>query len=135
MIILDSIEKGTKFTIGATEEIQPRTGEHFFSHFGIVREHSHMWGRKPEDVVDVECEIVDNDLSIESLMKDENYDNNCVDYFACIYVREDNTFNVGFIFPNIKQFFVCFPYGTNESRFYTNGKRRSYMARLKVNKK
>lgn len=145
MIKIESIENGTIFKTTAVVVTNSRGT--FMTHFGASREHSYVWGCKPEDIVNVECEIIENDVLVDQLMVDKNYDNNKQDYFACISVEDDGTFDVRFVEPNIKVFFMCFPYGcdiervwqhdikdvwTNEIK-HKKGDRRNYMARLKVN--
>lgn len=142
MIKIDSIEPGTKFC--TTAVVSVKNGEKIYRHIGVSREHSYMWGDKPEDIIDIECEIVDNDLSINELMTDESYDNNCIDYFCHAEIQED-CFDISMIYPNIKQFFMCYPYGPDASRFWSHeiknihgdiehrpGDRRAYQMRLKV---
>ena len=142
MVKIDSIEPGTKFR--TTAVISERNGEKLFTHIGVSRIHSSIWGVDPEDIVNIECEIVDNDLSINELILDKSYDSNCIDYF-CHAEIEDNCFDISMIYPNIKQFFICYPYGPDASRFWSHeitdsdgniihrpGDRRAYQMRLKV---
>ncbi len=143
MITLNTIEKGTKFNTTAVKEKDSNGGD-IFMHFESIREHASVWGLNPKDILDVECEIVDNDLSIESILADRSYDDNSTDYFCCASV-EDDGFNVSLIFPNIKLFFMCFPYGCDIERYWQHdipdedgniehrkGDRRNYMMRIKV---
>lgn len=143
MITLNTIEKGTKFNTTAVKE-KDSNGSDIFTHFESIRKHASLWGFNPEDILDVECEIMDNDLSIESILADQSYDNNRIDYFCCASA-EDGSFNVSLIFPNIKLFFMCFPYGCDIERYwqhdipdeygnikYRKGDRRNYMMRIKV---
>lgn len=144
MITIDSVEPGTKFV--TTAVLHKDSKEPFLKHFGASRDHCYVWGCKPEDIVDVECEIVENDVLVDQLLRDKNYDNDKKEYFACISVEDDGTLDVGIVEPNIKVFFMCFPYGCDAERFwgheirdiYTNeiihkvGDRRNYMVTLKV---
>lgn len=143
MITLNTIEKGTKFNTTAIKEKDSGGGD-IFMYFESIREHASAWGLNPKDILDVECEIVDNDLSIESIMADRSYDDNCTDYFCCAS-EEDDGFNISLIFPNIKLFFMCFPYGCDIERYWQHdmpdkdgnikhrkGDRRNYMMRIKV---
>lgn len=144
MVKIDSIEVGTKFSTTAIMHKDDK--REFLKHFGASRDHCYVWGCKPEDIVDVECEIIENDVLVDQLMRDKNYDCNQQDYFACISVEDDGTLDVGIVEPNIKVFFMCFPYGCDIERFWNHevkdvwtheikhkkGDRRNYMARLKV---
>lgn len=145
MIKLDTIEPGTKFVTTAT--VEKKNGEEVFTHIGVSRKHSSIWGVDPDKIVDIECEIVDNDLLIDDLMLDKDYDNNCVDYFCHAEIEKDGRFDIGLIYANIKVYFVCFPYGADASRFWHHtiervdgtvehkeGDRRAYNMRIKVRK-
>ena len=144
MINIASIEPGTKFNTTAILKTNS-SGILFFDRFQASREHYYVYGIKDSsEILDVECEIVDNDLDIESILRDKSYDNNQIDYFCLARVEKDG-FHIGLIYPNVKVFFMCFPYGCNAERFwnhdihdingdieYKKGSRRSYMMRIKV---
>lgn len=144
MLTIDSIENGTKFT--TTAVLNNGKQGTFFNRFGAFREKAYIFACDPEEIVDVECEIVDNDLIIKDILSDKNYDKNCIDYFACIRPNNDGTFEFEFAGPNIKVFYASFPYGPDIERFWQNdvsipssgiehkkGDRKIYFSRIKVN--
>ena len=146
MIFLPSIEIGTEFITTAVENYN---GRGFFNNFQANRKHAYSFGTKPEDIVDVKCTIIENDVIIGELYKNPEYDSNSQDYFALAQVIDDKSgYNIGLISPNIKVYHICFPYGADVERFYDKdihdiltdrilfhaGERRAYHLRLKVDK-
>jgi len=109
---------GTSFEITCAKRKHVTTGETVYDSFGISKEHSRIWGRKPEDVITVKMTIIEEDVLLMNKYKDENYDENCIDYFAVITWEDDGTLNIGCIYPNIKLYNMCFPYEIDKCLFY-----------------
>jgi hypothetical protein len=126
---------GTSFEITCTKE-EHRTsgkkdGKHFYQNFGIHKEFAYIYGANPEDVIKVKATIIEEDVMCQKLMVDKNYDDNSIDYFGRISF-EDGKMDILFIFPNIKQYFVCFPYGTDIGLFDKDGNRKAMNVRVKI---
>ena len=142
---IQNYKKGTEFEITCVRFNHPNHGL-IYNAFQIKKNFANMWGEDPNNVITVKATIVDEDVIIEDLMRDKSYDDNCVDYFGLVDFNEDGTFDIGLIYPNIKQYFVCFPSGPGATRFwnfddkdYETGKyhhkigdRRSMTVRLKI---
>lgn len=109
---------GTSFEITCTKRKHIHTGETIYDSFGIVENLAYMWGRKPEDIIKVRCKIIEEDVLLMNKFKDENYDENCTDYFALITWEDDGTLKIGLIYPNIKLYNMCFPYEIDKCLFY-----------------
>jgi hypothetical protein len=137
---------GTNFFITCTKEhkknFHNNKGEEYYSNFGIIPRLASMWAKKEEDVITVKATIIEEDVLINELLHDKNYDDNSIDYFGCVDFEEfykDNQYNIQMIFPNIKQYFICFPYGPDSIRFWQTdlephkkGDRRGMTVRLKI---
>ena len=143
MIKVSSISLGTRFTVTAVPA-ESGTGEKYFTKLHVSRAYADIWGVSSNDITDIECEITDSDVSVDTLITDPCYDNNSVDYFCHAEPVEDG-YELNLFFENIKLFFMCFPYGCDAERIWkhditdTNGKilhkvgdRKSYMLRFKV---
>lgn len=142
---INDYKKGTEFEITCVRYNHPEYGL-IYKSFQINKEHANIWGEKSENVITVKAIIVDEDVIIEDLMKDKSYDDNCVDYFGLVDFNDDVTYDIGLIYPNIKQYFVCFAYGPSATRFWSfdnkdidtgeyyhkKGDRRSMTVRLKI---
>lgn len=143
---INDYKVGTEFEITCTKEFHPKLKQYVYHHFQISKKHASVWGEKLENVITVKATIIDEDVIIENLMKDISYDNNCIDYFGLVDFNDDGTYDIGLIYPNIKQYFICFAYGPNAVRFWNfdskdidtrkyyhkKGNRRSMSVRLKV---
>lgn len=137
---------GTKFFITCTKEhkknFHNNESEEYYGNFGIIPRLASMWARKEEDVITVKATIIEEDVIIGDLFKDQSYDTNSTDYFAQISFEdfdETGKYNIRLIYPNIKQYFICFPYGADSERFYETdfkthktGDRRAMTVRLKI---
>lgn len=139
---------GTEFEITCAKvnkrlhgEIIPN--EYIYDSFGISQEHPYVWARKPEEVIKVKCTIIEEDVVIADIYKNKDYDSNCIDYFGFILFKDDGTFDISMIYPNIKTYSICFPYGADAERFWSQdikinevvhhaGDRRAMSVRLKV---
>lgn len=126
---------GTSFEIKCSKE-EHRTygkedGKYYYQNFGIVKEHASIWGVKSENVITVKATIIEEDVMCQKLMVDKNYDNNSIDYFGRISF-DDGKISISIIFPNIKQYFICFAYGTDVGLFDKDGNRRGMNVRLKI---
>lgn len=126
---------GTSFEITCSKE-EHRTsgkkdGKHYYQNFGIVKEHASIWGVKPENVITVKATIIEEDVMCQKLMAGKNYDVNSIDYFGRISF-EEGKIDIHIIYPNIKQYFICFPYGTDIGLFDREGKRKEMNVRLKI---
>lgn len=126
---------GTSFEITCSKE-KHRTsgkedGKYYYQNFGIVKEHAYMWGANPENVITVKATIIEEDVMCQKLMMDKNYDNNSIDYFGRISFDEGRI-SISIIYPNIKQYFICFPYGTDVGLFDKDGNREEMNVRLKI---
>ena len=115
---INNYKVGTSFEITCTKRKHISTGETVYDNFGIVENLAYMWGRKPEDIVKVRCKIIEEDVLLMNKFKDENYDENCTDYFALITWEDDGTLKIGLIYPNIKLYNMCFPYEIDKCLFY-----------------
>ena len=91
-------------------------------------------GRKPEEVITVKATIIEEDVMCQKLMAGKNYDVNSIDYFGQIFFKEDKIY-INLIYPNIKQYFICFPYGTDIGLFDSEGNRKEMNVRLKIEEK
>ena len=122
-------------------------GRSFYDSFGIDAEFCWTRGRKPEEIRNVRCTIIEEDVLVNEPMKcGSDYDTNKVDYFGWIDFQEDGTFDIRMIHGNIKLYSVCFPYSPDAIRFYSEdsvvdmhgnykrhaGDRRGMTVRLKV---
>ena len=95
------------------------TGQIIYDSFGIMENHAYMWARKPEDIIKVKATIIEEDVIVGDLFKkDSGYDTNQVDYFGWINFEHNEPVNISMIYPNIKQYFVCFPDGPDTNRFW-----------------
>lgn len=142
---IDDYKVGTSFIIPCTKFIHPTNNEVCYRDFEISKQHSKMWGRNPEDVIEVKATIIEEDIIVKELLKNSSkYDSNQIDYFGWIDF-DNNELNIHMIYPNIKMYFICFPYGPDISRFWretkdliTNkiihneGDRRGMTVRLKI---
>jgi len=115
---INNYKVGTSFEITCTKRKHINTGETVYDSFGIVENLAYMWGRKPEDIIKVRCKIIEEDVLLMNKFKDENYDENCIDYFALITWEDDDTLKIGLIYPNIKLYNMCFPYEIDKCLFY-----------------
>lgn len=143
MIKVSSISPGTKFTATAIPA-ESAIGEKYFIKFHVPRMYADIYGVNADDITDIECEIIDSDVSVDTLITDPGYDNNSVDYFCHAEPVKDG-YELNLFFENIKLFFMCFPYGCDAERFWKHditdangeilhkvGDRKSYMLRFKV---
>ena len=132
---------GTIFFITCTKEVNKRTNKIYYNNFEINPSLASIWGRKREDVILVKATIIEEDVLIQPLFRDQSYDVNSIDYFGHIDFKKDGTYNICMIYPNIHQYFICFPYGPDSERFYNcdflsnnihKGDRKSMTVRLKI---
>lgn len=140
-LYLNSIDPDVEFRTTATMD-ENSIGQ-FFRNFFIDREHAKYWGKKPENVVDVKCTIVRNDITMIGLL-DEGYDTNSIDYLAFAMVKDGGRYNIMIIEPNFKVFNCNFPGGADNELFFepyhihdrfeniSKLHRRAYICRLKV---
>lgn len=135
-MIIDNYKVGTSFEITCSKEEHKisgkKDGKHYYQNFGIVKEHAYMWGVKPENVITVKATIIKEDVMCQKLMTSKNYDVNSIDYFARIHFLDNGQYDISMIYPNIKQYFICFPYGTDIGLFDREGKRKEMNVRLKI---
>lgn len=82
----------------------------YYTHFGIHKDHAHIWGNKVEDVLEVKMCISENQ-SPPNRNKQE--------YWGW-YDFEQKEFTM--IYPNYKMLFVCFPYGIEIEEKHNKGK-------------
>lgn len=76
-------------------------------------------GRKPENIVKVKATIIEEDVIVCNIFKrDSGYDTNQVDYFSCIDFDHNEPTEISMIYPNVKQYFVCFSDGPDAGRFW-----------------
>lgn len=126
---------GTSFEITCSKEKHRASGKedgkYYYQNFGIVKEHASIWGANPENVITVKATIIEEDVMCQKLMVDKNYDNNSIDYFGRISFDEGKM-DIHIIYPNIKQYFICFPYGTDVGLFDKEGNRKEMNVRLKI---
>lgn len=117
---INNYKVGTKFeTLCASRYV--REEKPFYDSFGISKEHAQYFGRKSEEIVKVECTIIEEDVIVGDLFKhDSPYDDNKVDYFAWIEFEEDGSYDIRMIYGNIKLYFICFPGGPDVCRFWSS---------------
>lgn len=120
---INDYKVGYSFEIDCAKSFRKINGEPteqiIYDSFGIMKEHAYMWARKPEDIIKVKATIIEEDVIIDDLFKrDSDYDTNQVDYFGCIDFEHDEPVRISMIYPNIKQYFVCFPDGPDAVRFW-----------------
>ena len=115
-----------------------------YDSFGIDIEHAAFWGRKKKDVVSVKCTIIEEDVLMCKIYKiDSDYDIEQIDYFG--YIDFSDELTISMIYPNIKLYFICFPFNPDGLRFWDSdikdaynqikhrkGDRRAMTVRLKV---
>lgn len=95
------------------------TKEIIYNSFGIIKEHACIWGRKPEDIIKVKATIIEEDVIINEIFKkNSGYDTNQIDYFGYIDFEHNEPIKISMIYPNVKQYFMCFPYGPDIRRFW-----------------
>lgn len=114
---IEDYKVGTSFITTAVLRTN-KSDKVFFTAFGIDKKHAHYYSAKPDDVVDVKCTIIEEDVIIGDKYKDKNYDPNSVDYFALITWEDNDNLDVSLISPNIKVYNICFPYVIDEHLFY-----------------
>ena len=117
---ISNYKVGTKFEILCASRYI-REDKPFYDSFGISKEHAQIFGRKPEEIVAVECTIIEEDIIVGDLLKhDSPYNDNKVDYFAWIEFEEDGTYDIRMIYGNIKLYCICFPGGPDVLRFWSS---------------
>ena len=95
------------------------TDEYIYDSFEINKNHTYLWGRKPEQVINVKATIIEEDVLMSKIYrKDSDYDCNQIDYFGWISFEDDGTYRISMIYPNIKLYFICFPNGPDCKRFW-----------------
>lgn len=148
---INNYKVGTSFNITCVKVNRKLSGketsEIIYDSFEISKEHAYIWGRKPEQVIVVKATIIEEDVLMDKLYrKNSDYDCNKIDYFGWITFEDDGTYRINMIYPNIKQYFVCFPYGADAGRFWSQdikdfntnkiihkaGDRRGMTVRLKI---
>lgn len=120
---INDYKVGHSFEIDCAKSFRKINGEPteqiIYDSFGIMKEHAYMWARKPEDIIKVKVTIIEEDVIIGDLFKrDSDYDTNQVDYFGWIDFEHNEPVRISMIYPNIKQYFVCFPDGPDAGRFW-----------------
>lgn len=139
---------GTTFETTAVKRIHKTLNQVYYESIGIIKEHAYMWGRKPEDVIKVKATIIEEDVLVDKLMKNNSgYDTNSIDYFGQIDFENGlEDLKIILIYHNIKCYFICFPYGADCYRFWSEdykdfetgkyihkkGDRRRMNVRLKI---
>ena len=144
---IEDYRKGSSFVTTCTKTLNSNTGEPYYRDFGIFREYARIWGRKPEDIIDVRLTIIEEDVIVGDLYKRESgYDVNSTDYFGLIQFQDDGSLDISMIYGNIKLYFMCFPYCPDTLRFWDSdmrnpmtyeiehrsGDRRAMTVRLKI---
>ena len=114
---------GYSFEIDCAKSFKKINGEPteqiIYDSFDIMKEHAYMWARNPEDIVKVKATIIEEDVIVDDLLKrNSSYDTNQVDYFGWIDFEYNNPVRISMIYPNIKQYFMCFPNGPDVNRFW-----------------
>ena len=134
---------GTTFDITCTKKIN-KDGKVSYTNFGILQKFAHIWGCKPEDVITVKMKIIEINVCIKDLFQGKTYDLNSIDYFGKINI--DDEIDISCIYPNVKLYMVCFPYGPDVDDYwdfdvydpltqklkYNKGDRKSMNVRLKI---
>ena len=116
---IEDYMKGTSVETTCTKILNSNTGEPYYRDFGISHEHARIWGRKPEDVINVRLTIIEEDVIVGDLYRmDSGYDVNSTDYFGLIKFQDDGTLDISLIYGNIKLYFMCFPYCPDILRFW-----------------
>jgi len=139
---------GTTFETTAVKRFNETHNQVYYDSIGIIKEHAYMWGRKPEDVINIKATIIEEDVLVDELMKgNSGYDHNSIDYFGQIdFEKGLDNLSIGLIYHNIKCYFICFPYGADCYRFWSDdhknfetgeyihkkGDRRRMNVRLKI---
>lgn len=143
MIKINDRVKGTTFT---TKAIWKK--DHYW-HIGIVPELASVYGIKDiNKIKDVKCTIIEDDVEVNKLYADKNYDIKSIDYFGWVrYNDEDKFWNISLIYPSLTVYHICFPYGADVTRYYNEdvhdiynyskilhhkGDRYAYNVRLKI---
>lgn len=142
---ISNYKVGTTFDTTCTLHSIKKGGVPLYINFFISRKFARSFGEKPENVIDVRCTIIEEDVIVNDLMTDPNYDANTCEYFAHVTFDDDGTYDIGLIYGNIKLYFMCFPYTPDNERFYHHdigdckgniihkvGDRKSMTVRLKV---
>ena len=113
---IDSYKAGTTFVTQCASR-HTHDGRPIYDSFDINPNYAYMWGRKPEEIRTVRGTIIQEDVLVNDLMVSKDYDQNQIDYFGWIEFLEDGTYDIRMIYPNIKLYFVCFPYTPDVKRF------------------
>ena len=142
---INDYKVGTTFEITCTKEtfenFHNKNGDTYYNNFGIIPRLANMWARKEEDVIKVRGTIIEEDVLVDKLFKDTLYDDKQTDYFGQIEFEdfeETGQYDIRLIYPNIKLYFMCFPYGPDSGRFWKmdcgkhkKGDRKAMTVRLK----
>jgi len=102
----DKLEIGLKFK---TTAVMSRNGH--FNHFGINKISASLYGDKIEDIVNVECEVIE--IGYPNYKPD-----NSVQYWGFYDIKKKK---VSLIYPSWLSFYVCFPYGPKSEEERGNG--------------
>ena len=114
---------GYSFEIDCAKSFRKINGEPteqiIYDSFDIMKKYAYMWGRNPEDIIKVKATIIEEDVIVNKIFKKySEYDANKVDYFSWIDFEHNEPIKISMIYPNIKQYFICFPDGPDDDRFW-----------------
>ena len=99
---------GTTFETTAVKRFNETHNQVYYDSIGIIKEHAYMWGSKPEDVIKVKATIIEEDVLVDKLMKNNSgYDTNSIDYFGQIdFEKGLDNLSIGLVYHNIKCYFM-----------------------------
>lgn len=119
-MIIPDYRVGTTFITQCATRYKNDRGEPLYDSFDINPNYAYMWGRKPDEIRTVRGTIVEEDVLVNELMSaDSNYDCEQTDYFGWIEFLDDGTYDLRMVYPNVKLYFMCFPYTPDVKRFRT----------------
>lgn len=126
---------GTSFEITCTKQNRKlngkETNEYIYDSFEINKNHAYLWGRKSEQVITVKATIIEEDVLMEKIYKhNSDYDSNQIDYFGWISFEDSGDLRINMIYPNIKLYFICFPYGPDANRFWSYDRKDPFTDKL-----
>lgn len=105
----------SKYGVGYSEEntCVKQPGGNSLHFFNIHPKFAHLYGEKPENILNCRVTIIDDHVSLRNTYETDGYDENCVDYFGWIPYddNDDRLHRISLIQPNIKVFSIQFSGG------------------------
>jgi hypothetical protein len=121
-MIIPDYKVGTQFEINCTKYMHPTYNVVVYRDFDISHKLAFMYGRKPEDIIKVNATIIEEDVLVSELIKyGSTYDSKKIDYVGYVdFDNDDGVLKIHMIYSNVSLYNMCFPYGPDACRFYSN---------------